>query len=185
MPRTTSALLAAPPAPPLAPASTAELALLLGVQRTFAPRAAVLGARVLGAAGEHAALWLALGAASTALDAGRRPVWARATAAVALSHALSVGLKRVVRRTRPAHPELRVHGDGLGRFGFPSSHAASTTTAALALRAVTGWRWPLLVPPAMGLSRMVVGAHYASDVLAGAALGSAVAVLSGPQGAPR
>ena len=152
-----------------------EVALLLGVQRAFAPRAAVAGARLLGAAGEHAALWLVLGVASTALDAARRPAWARATAAVALSHGLSVALKRLVRRARPAHPQLRVHGTGLGRWGFPSSHAASTTTAALALRSVTGARWPMLVPPAMGLSRMVVGAHYATDVLAGAALGSAVA----------
>ena len=190
MPRTTS-LVRAPAraplaAPPAASSSSRELDLLLAVQRVLAPRAAVTGARVLGAAGEHAALWLALGAGATALDAARRPAWARATAAVAVSHALSVALKRVVRRARPAHPELLVRGHGLGRFGFPSSHAASTTTAALALRSVTGWRWPLLVPPAMGLSRMVAGAHYASDVLAGAALGSAVAAtaLPGPR-APR
>jgi hypothetical protein len=53
--------------------------------------------------GEHGAIWLALGAAASALDAPeQRPQWRRATAAVAGAYALNTALKLVVRRPRPA-----------------------------------------------------------------------------------
>ena len=56
---------------------------------------------------------------------------------------------------------------------FPSGHTVTAFATALAL----GWfaprlRWPLFALAVLiGLSRVGVGAHYPSDVLAGAALG--------------
>jgi len=63
------------------------------------------------------------------------------------------------------------------RLSFPSSHAASTTAAAVLYGGMVGTRASVstmsVVPP-MLLSRLVLGVHYPSDVLAGSALGALV-----------
>ncbi|MGW3953672.1 phosphatase PAP2 family protein [Streptomyces sp. NPDC004752] len=131
-------------------------------------------ARGLSLAGEHAALWLAAGLAGAAVDGTRRGSWVRGTVLVTGAHLASMGVKRVVRRARPAHVEPLVRT--VGRHSFPSAHAASATAAAVAFGAlgVPGWA-PLAA--AMCLSRLVVGVHYPSDVAAGAVLGALTARL--------
>ncbi|MGW0331334.1 phosphatase PAP2 family protein [Streptomyces sp. NPDC003011] len=129
-------------------------------------------ARALSWAGEHGALWLAAGLAGAAVDGARRGAWLRGTALTAGAHLASMGVKRVVRRPRPAHvaPLVRT----AGRHSFPSSHATSAVAAAVAFGALGAH----VVPPlaaAMCLSRLVVGVHYPSDVAAGAALGALTA----------
>ncbi len=162
---------------------TRELRALLAVQRAFRHRGAVAPAHALGAAGEHAAVWVLVGAAGTLTDRRHRRAWLTGTRTVLVAHALSVGLKRVVRRPRPAHAALRPPASRVGRWGMPSSHAASTTAAAIAFGPLltvgpAGTRIAALVPPAMGLSRLVVGAHFPTDVVAGSALGAATALVS-------
>jgi len=149
---------------------------LLGVQRRVNAPVAVAAARAMSAAGEHAGAWLGLGALCAVVDGRRRPQWVRATGAVLAAHATSVVLKRVVRRARPTHEGLRVHPGLAGRWGMPSSHAASTTAAAIAFAPLLGTRATFVVPPLMGLSRLVVGAHFPSDVLVGSALGAVTAL---------
>ena len=141
-------------------------------------------ARALSRAGEHGALWLAAGLAGAAVDGARRAAWLRGTALIAGAHAAGMGVKRVVRRPRPTHVEPLVRT--VGRYSFPSAHAASAAAAAVAFgtlgacgtskgRSRHGMR---LIPPlaaAMCLSRLVVGVHYPSDVAAGAALGALTA----------
>ncbi|OMI87288.1 phosphatase PAP2 family protein [Streptomyces sp. M1013] len=131
-------------------------------------------ARALSWAGEHGALWLAAGLTAAAVDAPRRTAWLRGTALTAGAHAVSMGVKRVVRRPRPAHvvPLVRT----AGRHSFPSSHATSATAAAVVFGAL-GVRaaWPLAA--AVCASRLVVGVHYPSDVAAGATLGALTARL--------
>ncbi|QIJ64328.1 phosphatase PAP2 family protein [Streptomyces sp. JB150] len=140
------------------------------------PRVAA-AARALSWAGEHGALWLAAGFAGAAVDGARRGAWLRGTALIAGAHLASMGVKRIVRRPRPAHVEPLVRT--AGRHSFPSSHAASAAAAAVAYGAFgTAGAW--FVPPlaaAMCLSRLVVGVHYPSDVAAGAALGALTARL--------
>ncbi len=131
-------------------------------------------ARALSWAGEHGALWLAAGLAGAAVDGARRGAWLRGTALTAGAHLVSMGVKRAVRRPRPAHVEPRVRI--AGRHSFPSSHATSAVAAAVAYGALGAYATAPLAA-AMCLSRLVVGAHYPSDVAAGAALGALTALL--------
>ena len=147
---------------------------LLAVQRATSRPPLVAAARLLGVLGEHAAAWLLLGAAGAALDRPRRRGWRDATATVLTAHAASVVLKRVARRSRPRHADLQVHGPA-GRWSFPSSHAASTTAAALAYGRLTGRREAAVVVPLMAVSRMTLGVHTPADVVAGVAVGAATA----------
>ncbi|MEV7000150.1 phosphatase PAP2 family protein [Streptomyces sp. NPDC093982] len=135
------------------------------------PRVAA-AARALSRAGEHGALWLAAGVAGAAVDGVRRGAWLRGTALTAGAHLVSMGVKRVVRRPRPAHVEPLVRT--LGRHSFPSSHAASAAAAAVAYGAL-GAHMIVPLAAAMCVSRLVVGVHYPSDVAAGVALGALTA----------
>ncbi|MGW0813566.1 phosphatase PAP2 family protein [Streptomyces viridiviolaceus] len=131
-------------------------------------------ARALSWAGEHGALWLAAGLAGASVDRARRDAWLRGTALTAGAHLASMGLKRIVRRPRPAHVEPLVRT--AGRHSFPSSHATSAAAAAVAFGALGAHAaWPLAA--AVCVSRLVVGVHYPSDVAAGAALGVLTARL--------
>jgi len=134
-------------------------------------------ARALSWSGEHGALWLAVGLAGATVDRERRGAWLRATALTATAHAVSMGVKRVVRRPRPAYlvPLVRTEG----RHSFPSSHATSAAAATVAYGTL-GALGEHVIPPvaaAMCVSRMVAGVHYPSDVAAGAALGALTARL--------
>jgi membrane-associated phospholipid phosphatase len=91
------------------------------------------------------------------------------------AHAASIVVKRVVRRSRPDHPDVRVLAGTPSRLSFPSSHATSTAAAAVLYGGLTGRRSVSAVVPLMVVSRMVLGVHYPSDVLAGSALGAAIA----------
>ena len=166
-----------------------EAAVLAAVQhRVDGPRV-VRGARAMSLFGEHAAGWLALGALGAALDPPRRRQWVTATTAVAGAHGASIVLKRVVRRPRPHHPAIAVHVGTPSRLSFPSSHATSTTAAALLLGGLAAASGRVGSPalattaavaatvPTMALSRLVLGVHYPTDVLAGSTLGAVCAVV--------
>lgn len=100
-----------------------------------------------------------------------------------MAHGASIAVKRVVRRPRPDDPSVEVRVGTPSRLSFPSSHASSTTAAAVLFGGLLGPKVTrtrlvgLLVPP-MLLSRLVLGVHFPSDVLVGSALGAAVAALT-------
>ncbi|RSM61690.1 phosphatase PAP2 family protein [Kibdelosporangium aridum] len=151
-----------------------EIAVLASVQGAIATPAVLKVARGMSFFGEHSLGWLAVGAVGAAVDRERRKDWMVATGAVFAAHAASVVVKRVVRRTRPNHETVQVHVGTPSKLSFPSAHATSTTAAAVVYGALTGRRLsPMLVPP-MLLSRMVLGVHYPSDVVAGSVLGAAI-----------
>jgi membrane-associated phospholipid phosphatase len=63
------------------------------------------------------------------------------------------------------------------RLSFPSAHAVSSTTAAVVFSKLVGRRLePVVVPPMM-VSRLVLGVHYPTDVVAGAVLGAVIGGL--------
>jgi decaprenylphosphoryl-5-phosphoribose phosphatase len=161
------------------PVPTAEVRVLRGVQRVAAARPPVVSAaRGLSHFGEHAAGWLAIGALGAAVDRRRRREWLGATAGVVAAHGASVAVKRVVRRPRPDDPRVRVLAGTPSRLSFPSAHATSTTAAAVLFGGLLGRPLVAVLVPPMALSRLVLGVHYPTDVVAGSALGAAVAVAA-------
>jgi undecaprenyl-diphosphatase len=102
-------------------------------------------------------------------------------AVVPLGQLLNVGLKHVFQRARPVVPEPLVH---LATYSFPSGHAVASTlfygaVCALVLQRVRSRAWRALA--AIGAvvmillvtsSRVYLGAHYLSDVIAGVAVGA-------------
>ncbi|WP_372907126.1 phosphatase PAP2 family protein [Saccharopolyspora indica] len=159
-----------------APATvTPETVALRKVQGALAKPAVVKTARAMSLFGEHAGGWLAIGAIGALVDRERRGEWLTAAAGVAVAHGASIAIKRVVRRRRPSDPEVQVLVGTPSKLSFPSSHATSTTAAAVLYGGLTGKKLtPAVVPPMM-VSRLVLGVHYPSDVVAGSALGGAVA----------
>ena len=153
-----------------------EDAVLVAVQKALAGRPGVLPvARGLSHFGEHSLGWLALAALGALVSARRRRDYLTAGAGAFLAHAAAVVIKRVVRRTRPDHPEIAVNVGTPSRLSFPSAHATSTTAAAVLLARPTGLPLPAVLVPPMALSRLVLGVHYPSDVAAGIAVGAIVA----------
>jgi undecaprenyl-diphosphatase len=88
-------------------------------------------------------------------------------------------LKSKTSRPRPFAVEnaVRAGADPLDPFSFPSGHtlhAVAFSVVAIAFYPMLAW---LLVPFTLlvAVSRVVLGLHYPSDVLAGAALGALIA----------
>jgi undecaprenyl-diphosphatase len=95
---------------------------------------------------------------------------------------IAVVLKPIVDRDRPyvllpeAEPLLRWDVSE----SFPSGHAATSAAGAVMLAYLLGrWAWGLAVlAAAVSYSRVYIGVHYPVDVLVGAAIGVAVALVA-------
>lgn len=125
-------------------------------------------------AGEHAAVWLAIGAAGIAVDRARRGRWARATAAVGSAYLLNTAIKAAIGRRRPAIEGLPALMQTPTGLSFPSAHASSSFAAACAFSPLLP-AGPLYAgATAMAVSRVYLGVHYPSDIAAGAVLGTVV-----------
>jgi membrane-associated phospholipid phosphatase len=133
--------------------------------------------------GEHAACWLALGAAGAALDPERRALWLRGAGVVAGAYVLNFAVKLAVRRPRPELDGLPALSPVVSALSFPSAHATTSFAAARAYRGLVAPGALYGAAVAFGLSRPYLGVHYPSDVVAGAVLGTALGSVAGGGGA--
>ena len=161
-----------------------EVDLLVAIQDALYTPGTAKAARALSHFGEHDLGWLAVataGAIATSVgdvDRQRRSKWLALGAGTFAAHAATVVLKRIVRRPRPNDPRVKIGVKTPSQLSFPSSHAANTGAAAAHLADITGRKWPWLLVPVMMLSRNVLGVHYPTDTLAGAALGVGAAKVA-------
>lgn len=123
-------------------------------------RAAAAYARL----GENGAIWLVLSLRNR-----------RAFRTVLLALLANTAIKQVVRRPRPdLGPELPPLSRTISSLSYPSAHAATSIAGACALgggAALYG------AAGTMAATRLYLGVHYPSDVVAGALLGWAVEKL--------
>ena len=124
-------------------------------------------------------IWIPLIAFVTRSRGLRRSIYCAVS--VALATASCEALKYAVGRPRPWRvlPQTHLIGGLELDPSFPSGHATASFAIAVALMlAFPRVRaWPMLGATLIALSRPIVGMHYPSDILAGAALGAAVALL--------
>ena len=139
--------------------------------------AAEQAVRRFSALGEHAAVWLVLGAAGMAVDGRRRARWQRAALTVAGAYVLNSTIKLVVRRRRPQVAGLPALTGTPTGLSFPSAHATSSFAAARAYSTLLPASPLYALACGLSLSRLYLGVHYPSDSLAGALLGLVVGSL--------
>jgi membrane-associated phospholipid phosphatase len=96
---------------------------------------------------------------------------------------IAVAMKYSIKRERPffTYPELDKQSAG-GGYSFPSGHTSVAFGTATSL-SIAFPKWYVIAPSfvwasAVGYSRMDLGVHYPSDVLAGAIVGSGSAFLT-------
>lgn len=119
---------------------------------------------------------------------GWRVAW-RPVATLMLAATIGAWVKGEIARPRPAEDLWAAFAPG---FGYPSGHSGQSAAAWLALAFAVAARWPkhrgrilataIVVVAAVGLSRVILGVHSATDVLAGWALGTACALVLAPRG---
>lgn len=107
------------------------------------------------------------------------PLIAIAAVSVAFADGSGNLLKHLFARERPCAALEQVHLlAGCGGFSFPSNHAANTFAFAMSfwfLRRNAAGFLCMVIASLVGISRIYVGVHYPSDVVAGALVGSAAA----------
>jgi len=128
-------------------------------------------------------LWYSLGALLLAFG-GPRGYLAFAAAGAAAIFGIFVfkALKKLSRRPRPCQLQPHCWANVLppDQFSFPSGH----TMTAFSIALVVSYFYPGLEGPlyflamSIGVSRIVLGMHFLSDVLAGTVLGSALGLAS-------
>jgi membrane-associated phospholipid phosphatase len=104
-------------------------------------------------------------------------------AAVAINSCVTELLKYSINRDRPfkTYPDITKKSAG-GSPSFPSGHTSAAFALATSM-SLSYPKWYIIVPSyawagSVGYSRMYLGVHYPSDVLAGATIGAGCAWLT-------
>ncbi len=143
-------------------------------------------AKLITGLGDHGLMW----AATTVWRARRSgPERARAVRALAIagveSNLTNAGIKAVVGRSRPDRSGLRVTDGGIPvrepkTSSFPSGHTLAAFCAATVMSQPGDRRGNALLftsATLVGLSRLHLRAHHASDVVGGAAIGVTLGII--------
>ncbi len=116
-------------------------------------------------------------------DKGLRNRAYEAVAGLAFTAASVSILKAIVKRPRPYYTYNGIYPEEYDNsYSFPSGHTSLAFATATSI-AMTGKKWYFVVPAyawatGVGYSRINVGQHYPSDVIAGAFVGATCAYVS-------
>jgi len=122
------------------------------------------------------------GLSLTTKDSAMRRNFFYVGATILVTTAITSVLKLSIRRPRPfvTYPDIEKETD-VGHLSFPSGHTSDAFALATSV-SLAYPKWYVIVPMylwagAVGYSRMHLGVHYPSDVLAGAVIGAGTAYL--------
>jgi membrane-associated phospholipid phosphatase len=157
-------------------------ALDLAVLRAFRTRGHTPG-RERGVAafshlGEQAMVWFAICGAGALADPDNRGAYSRAAKTILGVYASNQLIKAAVRRRRPRLEGLPPLAGTLSGLSYPSAHAATSFAGARMLSPALPATPMYALAVSLVLSRLYLGLHYPSDILAGGALGAALAELA-------
>jgi membrane-associated phospholipid phosphatase len=128
--------------------------------------------RLIGKAGNNAAIWFAVNIVLAVLDSSQREAWLICAALGPVAIGLNYAIKLIVKRPRPVLDGLPSLGGAPSSLSFPSAHATSSFAVATAMTRVDSLgALAFVLALALSLGRPYLGMHYPSDVIAGAALG--------------
>ncbi len=158
-----------------------DAALCLRCNRSSRHRSVRLTFRLISRLGNGVFWYALMGALLLADGVAAAPTIVRMAIAGMLGVALYQWLKKHTLRQRPYEvvPQVEAAATPLDRFSFPSGHTLHAASFSL----IAAANYPALAPLVFGfaalvaISRPVLGLHYPSDVLAGAAIGAALAKL--------
>jgi diacylglycerol kinase family enzyme/membrane-associated phospholipid phosphatase len=140
--------------------------------------------RRLSTAANHGRIWLVLGVLLSLRKGPTRRGAIRGLGSLALSSGIvNVVLKRLAGRVRPDLENLQSHRRlrrEPGSLSFPSGHSSSAAAFVTGVAMESPLAGAALAPVALGVgySRVHVGVHYPGDVVAGLAVGGAVAAAT-------
>jgi len=128
-------------------------------------------------------LWYAMGAVVAIFGGTQRiPALSAAVAAVGAGIAIFIRLKRVCGRKRPCALEPHCWATLLppDQFSFPSGHTITAFAVAVSLGAFypNAYAGLLFCAASVAASRVLLGMHFLTDVIAGAVIGSALGAVS-------
>jgi membrane-associated phospholipid phosphatase len=129
--------------------------------------------------GEYGRVWSIAALVGAVVDRRRRGRWLWAALGVPLTLVANFCVKRAVRRERPRLDGIAAVGKVPASLSFPSAHAATSFAGATLIGALATRLRPALYGAAslMAFTRPYLGVHYPSDVVAGAAVGTAIGRL--------
>lgn len=158
-----------------------DAALCLRCNRSSRHRSVRLTFRLISRLGNGVFWYALMGALLLADGVAAAPTITRMALAGMLGVLVYKWLKHHTLRPRPYQvvPHVEAAAAPLDQFSFPSGH----TLHAVSFSMIAAAHYPALAPLVFGfaalvaISRPVLGLHYPSDVLAGAAIGAALAEI--------